>query len=442
MKNIINETNDYEETNANVDNELSEISISSYDSLDNQKIEKMGQYTCDECIQIPKIIQTNLKRNTILIKCKEHGLKELDLQRFLFNSLNYNPNNWKCTKSDHLQKNCEKKFKYCQCGQVFCDECFAMHQNKQSHSNKIDSDQYFKKCKQDPDHFDEPYKGFCYECDTNYCSKCEDKHKNHQKILINSMYLKEDDIENIRKANREYQKIIAYYQDLIRLNNLIIYSYENNRDNYYNLFNINNIIQNIKRNVSTPLRNEDNKGLFPGVKNSNYIQYMNSLYNLDLKEDETVNIKLNNKYFNDYDLKVLTQIPLYNLKMLELDNNGITKIDCLDKAEFPELVVLSLKNNNIEDISVLEGVKFLGLQALLLSNNNITDISVFAKTKFTQLRLIDLRNNKIEDIGVFKDYGTEKLELLECIYLSGNKINSSKLEEAKKLLGKCAELLL
>ena len=430
---MINETSDYE---------LSEISISSYDSLDNQKLEKMGQYTCDECSQIPKIIQTNLKRNTILLKCKEHGLKELGLQTFLFNSFNYNPNNWKCIDSNHLQKNSKEKFKYCQCGQVFCNTCFGMHQQKESHSNAIDSDEYFKKCKQNPDHFDQPYKGFCYECDTNYCSKCEDNHKNHQKILINSMYLNQDDIENIKKANREYKKIIAYYQDLIRLNDLIIYSYENNRDNYYNLFNINNILQNIKRNVATPLRNEDNKGLFPGEKNSNYIQYMNSLYNLDLKEDETVNIKLNNKYFNNYDLNVLTQIPLYNLKMLELDNNSITKIDCLDKAEFPELVVLSLKNNTIEDISVLERVKFLGLQALLLSNNNITNISVFAKTKFTQLRLIDLRNNKIEDIGVFKDYGTEKLKLLQCIYLSGNKINSSKLEETKKLLEKCEECVL
>ena len=169
---------------------------------------------------------------------------------------------------------------------------------------------------------------------------------------------------------------------------------------------------------------------------------MNSLYNIELKEEETVNIKLNNKYYNNYDLNVLTQIPLHNLKMLELDNNSITKIDCLERADFPELIVLSLKNNSIEDISVLERVKFIGLQALLLSYNNITNISVFGKTKFTQLRLIDLRNNKIEDIGVFKDYGKEKLNILECIYLSGNKFDASKSDETKKILEKCAECVL
>jgi hypothetical protein len=434
--------NEIEETNNNVDNDLSELSISSYDSLDNQKLEKMGQYTCDECNEIPKIIQTNPKRSTILIRCKEHGLKELKLQSYILNSQNYNPNNWKCADSVTFQKDCKTNFKYCQCGTVFCDQCIGVHQKVQSHSNTIDSDKYYIRCKEGPDHFDKPFKGFCYECNTNYCSECEKIHKNHQKVLINSMYIKPDDIESIKKANKEYEKRISYYQNLIKLNNLIIYSYENNRDNYYNLFNINNILKDIKRNIVTPLQNEDNKGLFPGEKNSNYIHYMNNLYNLELKEEETVNIRINNQFFNNFDLNLLTQIPLHNLKMLELDNNSISKIDCLDRAEFPELVVLSLKNNSIEDISVLERVKFVDIQALLLSNNSITDISVFGKTKFTKLRLIDLRNNNILDIGVFKNYGKEKLELLQCLYLSGNKYDSSKRDETKKLLENCAECVL
>ena len=178
----------------------------------------MGQYTCDECNEIPKIIQTNPKRSTILIRCKEHGLKELKLQSYILNSQNYNPNNWKCADSVTFQKDCKTNFKYCQCGSVFCDKCIGVHQNVQSHSNTIDSDKYYIRCKEGPDHFDKPFKGFCYECNTNYCSECEKIHKNHQKVLINSMYIKPDDIESIKKANKEYEKRIAYYQNLIKLN--------------------------------------------------------------------------------------------------------------------------------------------------------------------------------------------------------------------------------
>ena len=57
-----------------------------------------------------------------------------------------------------------------------------------------------------------------------------------------------NEVENIRKLNKEYRSLITYYESLIRLNNLIIYSYENYRDNYYNLYNINTIINNYKRN--------------------------------------------------------------------------------------------------------------------------------------------------------------------------------------------------
>ena len=67
----------------------------------------MGQYTCDQCSEIPKIISTNIKNNTILIECRNHGLKELNINNYLLNSLNYNPHNWVCTKSQNIQKNTE-----------------------------------------------------------------------------------------------------------------------------------------------------------------------------------------------------------------------------------------------------------------------------------------------------------------------------------------------
>ena len=417
--------------------DLSALSFSSYDSVDNIKIDKMGQYTCDKCSEIPKIIGTNLEKKTILFKCKEHGHIERDIREYLLNALNYNTNNWKCSQCQNIQRNIKDNFIFCQCGSVFCNECSEVHKKDFNHPFKIQSDKYNLRCKTKVDHYDEQYIGFCYDCNTHYCKKCETEqtHNLHSVTPINTMYIEEAEIEKIRKLNKEYRSLISYYESLIRLNNLIIHSYKNYRNNYYNCHNINTIINNYKRNIvvndsinkSSP--NEVNQIILPGEKNENLIKYMKDLYKEEIKEEETDSVEIDNKFFNNLDFKVLTQIPIKNLHVLSLENNGITNINCLAKADFPELVIVNLNNNAIEDISVFENVKFVEFQALLLRNNNIKNISVFGTKKFEFLREIDLRNNSIEDIGVFEKH---QLPFLQCLYLTYNKfdINDKKFEKA------------
>ena len=117
------------------------------------------------------------------------------------------------------------------------------------------------------------------------------------------MQIKPEEIEEIKKVNKEYRKIISYYEGLIRLNNLIIYSYKNYRDNYYNLFNMNTIIKNIQRKNIIPLNDDNIKELLPEEKKANNIHYINNLYQQQLKEAETVSVKIDNKFLNNYDLK-------------------------------------------------------------------------------------------------------------------------------------------
>lgn len=310
----------------------------------------------------------------------------------------------------------------------------VLHIAKENHKYKIESDKYDLRCKFDKEHCDEPFIGYCYECHTHYCNQCQKEHDLHSVISINNMYVEEKEIENIRNLNKEYRSLISYYESLIRLNNLIIYSYKNYRDNYYNCYNINTIINNYKRNLNiTKNYEQDNRIIEPGEKNVNLIKYMNDLYKLELKEEETESFELDNKYFNDYDLKVLTQIPLKNLHLLVLENNCIRNINCLKNADFPDLVILDLNNNAIEDIEPLENIKFVEFQALLLRNNNITDISVLGRVKYDLLREIDLRDNKINDIGVFENH---KFELLQCLYLTNNDFNidDKKFEKVKTKL--------
>ena len=404
------------------DNDLSALSFSSYDSIDNIKLDKMGQYTCDKCSEIPKIIDTQLKDKKIIIKCKTHGQQTLDIKDYLLNALNHNTKNWTCSKCIKIQRNVKENFIYCcDCTFVFCNECYLIHKEKEKHKCKIESDKYDLRCKFNKDHYDEQYTGYCYECHTHYCTKCEKEHNLHSVTPINSMYVTEEQIEKIRKINKEYRSLISYYESLIRLNNLIIYSYKHYRDNYYNCYNINTIINNYNRKQNIKPKNDiDNEIIEPGEKCSNLYKYINDLYKVELKEEETESFELDNKYFNDLDLKVLTQLPLKNLHVLNLENNSIRNIECLKNAEFPDLVILNLNNNAIEDIDPLEHVKFVEFQALLLRNNNIKKIDVFARASFDLLREIDLRNNKIDDIEVFEKH---RLKFLQCLYLTFNDFN-------------------
>ena len=99
----INEIDTKEEETINEEENLSALSFSSYDSVDNEKFDNMGQYTCDECGEIPKIINTDIFKKTILFKCKTHGYKEINLKNYVSKAINYNSKNWKCMECENIQ---------------------------------------------------------------------------------------------------------------------------------------------------------------------------------------------------------------------------------------------------------------------------------------------------------------------------------------------------
>ena len=193
--------------------------------------------------------------------------------------------------------------------------------------------------------------------------------------------------------------------------------------------NINTIIKNYDRNkIIDPLNEIENRSIIPGENNTNLKTFMKELYRIDLK-DEDNKIEINNKYFNNYDLRILTQIPLDNIKLLILENNAISKIDCLVHSKLNNLLILNLNNNAISDISILEKVKFDGIQAIFLRSNAIKDISVFSKKKFEALRQLDLRNNIIDDIKLFENW-KDNMENLQSLYVSYNPYDKTKFESA------------
>ena len=411
------------------DDNLSILSVSSYDSIDNFKFKTMGQYTCDECSSIPMIINLDDKTKTICFRCEKHGLKTMNLNNYICNCLNYNPKNWLCSGCDRIQRNCKEAFIYCQCNKVFCQGCFWYHKKieKSGYEYTIESYKFNMRCKKSKDHYEEFYKGYCHECKNHYCERCEMEHKWHEKVDIKTMFTEGKEIEKIKELNKEYERLISFYRGLIKLNELIIYSYNNYRYNYYNLNNINTIIKIAKRNEIINTLNDKDGAIIPGEKNANITDYMKNLYQLNI-DSEIDKITINNKFFNNYDLRVLIQMPLNNLRLLDLENNSISQIDCLKNSDFANLAILNLNNNEIKDISNLQNVSFKDkLQALFLRNNRIKDISIFGKKNFASLKQLDLRNNYIDDIKVF-DSLKKNLTNLQRLYLANNPFDKIKFE--------------
>lgn len=412
---------------------LSNLSFSSYDSIEKEKLIAMGQYTCDECPLIPKIINFNSNTRTILIKCEKHGQKTLDINNYVSNSLNYNTNNWKCHDCDKIQRNEKEKFRYCQCKNIFCKTCYEIHSRNENHECNIESNVFYTRCKKNESHFNNINQGFCFDCNEHYCKSCEEEHTHHSnKKELNEMTMETKNIERIMELNRKYRGLISYYESLIRLNNLVIYSFQNYKNNYYNLNNISTILNNVDRDKQIESSSSiESRVIVSSESNVTPEQYMKKFTEEKLDE-ETIKIEIDNKLFNDNDLRIFSQISLDNLKMLVLENNSIYDIKCLQNCKFENLIILNLNNNAITDISHLENVKFnKKLQALFLKNNNIKDISVFGKKVFESLREIDLRDNNIEDISVFASW-KENLKDLQCLYLTNNKYNKEKCKETIK----------
>lgn len=222
------------------------FSISMISSLRNINLEtNQVQFACDLCNSIPKLTEITNK-NKIIFKCpnKLHGQREILIDEYLNKIIKYNKNNYECEICDNkVQKYYpNNKFKYCyNCKKIICYECIKKHNNKHK---IINNDEYNIKCNE---HYNEKYEYYCIKCDKNLCLKCYNEHYDdpHKKLCLSlsKLKVKEDEIEYLKNKNKEYNEIIKNYMNLIKLNNIIINSYEKYKNNYYNIYNITNIIQ-------------------------------------------------------------------------------------------------------------------------------------------------------------------------------------------------------
>ena len=228
-----------------------------------------------------------------------------------------------------------------------------------------------------------------------------DEQKDKELENINKDYeQKKNDCENNLKVN------IENYKNIIILNNIIVDSYQKQKDNnfYFNT-NINKVIESIKK------YNDDEKMVI--------VKSWKEQYNIIINKEKT---SLNGKN-NDINNKILNNILKFkfdNFKDINLSSNSLEKLDFLYGFKLENLEKLILSDCPINDISILSEMSFKSLIELKITKGNISQIDSLANIKCTSLKILDLSQNNIENINVLNSCSFNK-NLIE-IYLSNNKI--------------------
>ena len=411
----------------------------------NDEISKYKQFTCSECDRVPEILKIHKykeegkndegkKDELIELKCKYHGYKTINLELYEKNLKNFILS---CNECKNIMQS-KGDIKYCiECQKKLCKECLYNYSDnnndkkghKTEHKNIAQEDKN-NKCLQ---HYNNPITSYCKDCEENFCAK-DKEHDSHETIKLDT--LKEETLNNIE--NIEKKNII--------INNLIK-DYGNFRENKnihleYMFYNYRKLI---KQYEIKPKEFDIIKYRIEKLNNSdkNIKKYLKEK-NIKIKiDDETLFKTLSledkgNKKINNEEFKLITKLYIKNLKEIDLSDNKISDIDCLNQMILPHLESLNMSKNEIQKIDPI--IDCIKLRKIDFSQNKISDIKCLSKElphleslnmskneiqkidpiiDCIKLRKIDFSHNKISDI---KCLNNEILPYLESLNMSNNKI--------------------
>lgn len=229
--------------------------------------------------------------------------------------------------------------------------------------------------------------------------------------------------------------------DFIKQMNILIDKYNGISNNILNTSEISNI-----SGISSSTFDSEYKPI--EIKS---IEDFNKDIIINNNSDKVKNIKINGSNFS---LVSLINIDFINLKILNMNSNGIKDISLLLSCNLPILEKLKLENNEINNdcIDILKKVNLPHLIKLSLFNNKITSIKVFeiltnfelktfyiGKNKFNENELnnykeiIELPDN-LEELGLSENFDEKtnnfikkiKIHNLKMLYISTNFYKSLK----------------
>jgi len=251
-------------------------------------------------------------------------------------------------------------------------------------------------------------------CEKKYRDQIEKLEEKLTKEILNINKQKNEELENINneyeeKKNECENKLkvnIENYKNIIILNNIIVDSYQKQKDNnlYYNT-NISKVIESINK--------------YTDDQNMVILKKLKEKYNIIINKEKT---SLNAKN-NNINNKIINKIFKFNfdsLKDINLSSNTLDQLDFLYGTMTDNLEKLILYNCPINDISILSKTSFKSLIELKITKGKISQIESLADIKSIQLKILDLSHNNIENINALNSCIFNKS--LTQLYLSNNKI--------------------
>ncbi len=453
--------------------------------ISEQSFISKDQYCCTQCELPPEILFDTEEVDTIKIKCKLHGTKEFLINDYLQLMSKNTYHYYKCGLCQkNNQKNFEDQtFKFCyHCKKILCPKCLMDHKSYREHKKIFFSNEMNIRCEK---HLGEKYNMFCYDCDKSICIKCsENDHKNHFIIYLKELYPPRNAIDKInltiddlkRELNNLLKKV-EYINNVILLNELILYTYEKYENNYHHIINVSNLYKSLTNtnkngNIVSNIFNCDDKitpnspkpflnlsinkfylkianknmknlnsvkrasmknikmkkmkakydvnnGLKPLTKEKSIYNF-NKKYNLNITPDNT-QILLSHLKIDDKDFKLLCSFNFSNLSKIYLSENNITNITPLTFIKSQKLEELYLDNNNITNIDALRYINLTSLKDLILYCNEISSIDVLAGLSFSNLVQLNLYKNKVSNIDSLSKI---KMPNLKILHLGFNKITN------------------
>lgn len=303
-----------------------------------------------------------------------------------------------CKENTQKKFNADEEFVFCiDCKKVICPECVRRH--KHTNTSPISQLYTFEQnefSKNRNNNLETEKIEEESEIESNNNNNNNDKGKEKSSDLYKPS---DDDIQTLKKTNWKIKNKIKSLRLLLKMNEILIGTYERYPDNYVNNKNIINVCQKINSFTNDDYSEIDEIDIEKKYKLLRKVplSIINTRFNTSFNGYEK-EINLSNKVLTNNDLKLLSLIKFPKLEELILKNNNIESIDTLQYLTAPNLYKLDLSYNKITDISSLRNISLSldKLGTLNLSNNNISNIQILNDDGiFPEIQEINLENNNL-----------------------------------------------
>jgi Leucine-rich repeat (LRR) protein len=353
------------------------------------------QYLCPQCDRIPEIKNVNTDNGIIEFNCVEHGDISMKVYDFL-NSMKLAKTYFKirCCECNKLQYDYRDAqiFQYCcTCGNHFCGEHAEKHKKKPlSHNKMIPVNEKNGRCL---DHFDEgSYTEYCLDCKKNICPNRDHKdHNNHEKMFLFKLVVDKKIIEERNET----------LLNIIKLNEIILDTYERCPDNFLHKRNLMNLADSIKNPKSIDPKYILFKFEEMQINYNNHIKCLEAInkelkaFDIKLNGNET-DLILKNMKLNNNSLKIISQIQFNNLINIDISGNDISDISCLNNMNLSKVKTINMSDNKIKNVDVFENLNLKNAEEIYLENNLIEDVKAFLKVILPNIKKLCFDINKMK----------------------------------------------